>query len=320
MKLSPMILLAGWLALGCGATAALPPAVDITVPPTAGLGPPPLPKSPVASFRELLALTPERRAASLTNRTDEAKQRILAKLREYSSLPPEERELRLRATELRWYLTPLLAAPATNRPALLELAPPDLRPLLTTRLLLWSITPPALRTQLLEDDRNMRLYLQLEASSPEQQETLLQSQPPGQRDEIEAGFAHWRALPAADRQKSLDRVNRFFDLNDREKAKVLAKFPEMERHQMEKTLQAFEQLPPDQRARCVRAFGKFASLAPEERAEFLSNARRWEAMSLSERATFRKLVQLAPRLPPVPPRTRPPTPPGVRTAGLTNAR
>ena len=342
MKLAQVSLLAGCLAFGLGAAAALSPALSGTLSSSdggrdgmRGLSPaalpppairtvpkpplPPPPKSPVAAFRELLALDPDKRAESLTNRPAEARQRILAKLREYTSLPPAERELRLRATELRWYLTPLLAAPATNRAALLERVPTDLRPLVTTRLLLWSITPPALRDQLLEDDRKMRLYLQLEASSPEQQEILLQAQPAGQRGEIEAGFARWHALPAEERQQSLDRVNRFFDLNAREKARVLANFPETERRQMENTLQAFEQLQPDQRARCVRAFGKFASLMPEERAEFLNNARRWEAMTPAERATFRNLVQVAPCLPPTPPRLRLPPLPGVRPNVLTNA-
>jgi len=323
MNLAQVSLLAGWLTLGLGHTT-IAGSADSTMPPATRAVPkpplPPPPKSPVAAFRELLALDPEHRDESLTNRPAEARQRILAKLREYTSLPPAERELRLRATELRWYLTPLLAVPATNRAALLERVPADLRALVTTRLLLWSITPPGLRAQLLEDDRKMRLYLQLEASSPEQQETLLQAQPPGQRGEIEVGFVRWRALPAEERQKSLDRVNRFFDLNAREKARVLANFPESERRQMEQTLQSFEQLQPDQRARCVRAFGKFASLSPGERAEFLSNARRWEAMTPTERATFRNLVQVAPRLPPTPPRLRVPPLPGSRPTTVTNSR
>jgi len=53
-------------------------------------------------------MSPAERNHSLTNRTPEARARILAKVREYQVLGPDERELRLRATELRWYLTPLL--------------------------------------------------------------------------------------------------------------------------------------------------------------------------------------------------------------------
>ena len=69
---------------------------------------PPVVLSPVEFFRQLLAMLPAERNSSLTNRTPEARARILAKVREYQALDPDERELRLRATELRWYLLPLL--------------------------------------------------------------------------------------------------------------------------------------------------------------------------------------------------------------------
>ena len=64
--------------------------------------PPPLPPtgaSPVDFFRQLLAMSPAERNQSLTNRSPEIRARILAKVREYQALGPDERELRLRATE-----------------------------------------------------------------------------------------------------------------------------------------------------------------------------------------------------------------------------
>ena len=56
-------------------------------------------KCPVDFFRELLAMTPAEQRQSLTNRPAGIQKLILAKLREYQTLPPDERELRLRATE-----------------------------------------------------------------------------------------------------------------------------------------------------------------------------------------------------------------------------
>ena len=53
-------------------------------------------------------MTPDERENFLTNRPPEIRKRILAKVGEYEALDPDERELRLRATELRWYLMPLL--------------------------------------------------------------------------------------------------------------------------------------------------------------------------------------------------------------------
>ncbi len=272
--------------------------------------PPPIP-SPVAVFRELLALSPLERQSSLSNRPVEARQRILIKLQEYQRMTPEDRELRLRATELRWYLTPLLSLPATNRTVRLALMPADLRPLVEARLMQWSILPDPLKQQVLEEDRHLQLYLQLASSTVEQQQAILSRLPGTQRSTVEAGFARWQAMNAPQREEAMTRVNRFFDLKPAEKKQVLARLSEAERHQMELSLQAFEKLPRDKRLRCLAAFPKFASLNPEERAEFLVNAGRWQAMPPSERELFRRLVQQAPVLPPLP---RPPAPPRPATA------
>ncbi|HTV76036.1 MAG TPA: hypothetical protein VMD57_03480, partial [Candidatus Baltobacteraceae bacterium] len=65
-------------------------------------------RSPVEFFRQLLAMTPDERDNCLKIHPPEIRERILAKVAEYEALDPDERELRLRATELRWYLMPLL--------------------------------------------------------------------------------------------------------------------------------------------------------------------------------------------------------------------
>ena len=49
-------------------------------------------KSPVAVFRELLAMSPAERRQALTNLPPEVQKRILAKLLEYESLKSDERE------------------------------------------------------------------------------------------------------------------------------------------------------------------------------------------------------------------------------------
>ena len=53
-------------------------------------------------------MTPDERDDFLTNRPPKIRAGILAKIAEYEALDPNERELRLRATELRWHLMPLL--------------------------------------------------------------------------------------------------------------------------------------------------------------------------------------------------------------------
>ena len=258
-------------------------------------------RSPVELFRELLAMTPEEREANLARRSPETRQRILEKLREYELLPPDERELRLRSTELRWYLLPLMSTAITNPSPSLEHVPEELRGAARDRLLLWSITPPPLREELMENDEQLQLYLQLEASSPAQKTNLLRSLPAGKRAAVEAGFDHWRALSPEERRMSLDRVSQYFELTAVEKARVLNTLSEPERRQMDATLRAFEQLPPEARAICIRSYAKFAGLSPAEQQAFLQKAERWQAMTPGERQAWRDLVRVMPIWPPEPP-------------------
>jgi len=62
-------------------------------------------RSPVDSFRELLVMPSEVAAETLTKQLRQSRQRILEKIREYSSLSPEDGNCVCRATELGWYLT-----------------------------------------------------------------------------------------------------------------------------------------------------------------------------------------------------------------------
>ena len=100
--------------------------------------------------------------------------------------------------------------------------------------------------------------------------------------------------------------------------------PIAERHQMEKTLQSFDELPcPPQRIECVHAFTKFAGMTFQERTEFLKNAERWSEMSPAERQVWRDLVSQRPAMAaaaisrsscrPMPPSVTPHTHPAVAT-------
>src|SRR5580765_302730 len=96
-------------------------------------------KSPVAIFRELLAMSPQERQAAIAVRPPDIQKRILEKLSEYEILPGELREQRLRETELRWYLRPLMEESPTNRTARLALIPEEERPLVEERLQAWDL-------------------------------------------------------------------------------------------------------------------------------------------------------------------------------------
>jgi hypothetical protein len=271
----------------------------------------PVLRSPVDFFRELLAMSPAERALSLTNRTAPQRAMIDSKLQEYAGLAPDEREVRLQATQLRWYLLPLMQTPPQARTNRLALMPPEDRKLVESRLEQWDALSAEQQRRFLEHEAVLGWFARLEGAPEEQRLKLLAAAPPQGRDQLEADLARWQGLPAERQHEMLGQFQSFFELNPRERERVLNVLSEAERRQMEKSLERFASLPADQRVRCLQAFAKLASLSAEERAQFLRSAQKWQAMTPNERAIWRQLVNRVPVMPPLPPGAgRPPLPPG----------
>ncbi len=266
--------------------------------------PRPSAKSPVDTFRELLAMAPEAREHYLTNRPPKVAARILAKVDEYEALDPNERELRLRATELRWYLLPLMHHSPTNRAAQLAGVPDDIRDLVRDRVGQWDILPPPLQQKFLEDESVLKYFERVN--------------PISSSSGSDAGTVPGFLYPDTQRRTVAEQVNRFFELTEDEKQATLNTLSETERQQIKKTLLSFDQMPTSQRSKCVQAFAKFAGLSPAERQEFLKNADRWAQMSPADRQTWRDLVTHVPEWPPLPPGFLPPSPVAARAALATN--
>jgi len=269
------------------------------------------PRSPVALFRQLLAMTPDERETYLTNRPPEIRAGILAKVDEYQALDPNERELRLRTTELRWYLLPLMRATPENRAARLAQIPADMRELVRSRLDQWIILPPQLQQEFLENEQALRYFAHLDVSNSM---VLQKIAPPGSE------LARWTAMTETQRKQITTSVDQFFALTPDEKEAALSTLSEAERKQMEQTLQAFGKLPANQRDECIRAFAQFAGMSASEKREFLRNAERWSRMSPADRQAWRDLVVNVPEWPPLPQGfvARPPSPVDLRPAATTN--
>lgn len=250
---------------------------------------------PVDFFRKLLAMSARERANFLTNKPPEVRERLLAKVREYQLLDPNERELRLRATEVRWYVFPFFHTSLTNHAAQLALVPDELRDLVKARVQQWDLLPPPMQKEFLENERTLHFFTHVEATN----------RPPSSGHEShhnlwEADQARWNALSPEKRRELTNRFNQFFELTASEKQKALNTLSDTERLQMEKTLQSFDKLPAGQRLQCIRAYAKFAGMSPAERAEFLKNAERWAQMSPQERQAWRDVVANVPQWPPLP--------------------
>jgi hypothetical protein len=297
--------------------------VHLSVPPEpSSLVPPlPSPKSPVAFFRELLAMNALERKKALAERSPENQKVILAKVREYASLDPDLREERLQVTEMRWYLLPLMMAPATNRAAQLAAVPARSRQFVEDRLRAWDKLPSDVQKELLANEATIRYFTEIEGRTEEQRRKILEALSPARRQKLQKGIEQWNRLPEDQHRKITSRFYQFFDLTAEDKEKALRTLSAPERRQIEKTLRTFGSLPPDQRAKCVHAFEKFAGLSLEERQQFLKNAERWKLLTPSQRQAWRDLVNklpppLPPDLPPLPPSHPSPRPaPAVATKG-----
>src|SRR5207244_3230905 len=95
------------------------------------------------------------------------------KVNEYRALKPDECQLRLKVTELRWYLVRLMKMPATNRADQLALIPDDTRRLVEERLQQWDNLSPQKQKELLEHEAAIQYLADLARTSPQQQQTNL---------------------------------------------------------------------------------------------------------------------------------------------------
>ena len=249
-------------------------------------------------------MTPEEREQQFADHPPpEIRERILAKVHEYEALDPNERELRLRATELRWYLMPLLRESPTNRAARLAQVPDDLRDLVKTRLDQWSILPPPLQQEFLENERALRYFAQVDSTNS----------PPatGTHSAIPIG-----ALEGAVRRRTQTITagsTSFLNSRRMKNRKRSTPCPTPNGSKWKKPCRRLTNCRRRKAPSASAAFAKFASMNAAEEQEFLKNAERWSQMSPHERQTWRDLVANVPngrrcrprRMPPMPPRRAP---------------
>jgi hypothetical protein len=259
-------------------------------------GPPELPpepasvKSPVAVFRELLNMDAAERTKALADRTEETRKRILAKIREYKSLKPDECELRLKVTELGYYLRPLMRTPATNRAAQIALIPAGYRELVQVRLVKWDQLTAAAQQKLLQNEAAIRAITEVSngVSTNAIRSAMLRNT-----------ISNWNRLPPTDRQELTNNFDYFFQLKRTEIQRAVRILSKEEQAQIEATLQKFGKLSADQRAQCIQSFEKLAAMSATDRRQFFKNTERWEMMTPKEREDWRNLVETAPLLPPM---------------------
>ncbi|MBM3876934.1 MAG: DUF3106 domain-containing protein [Verrucomicrobia bacterium] len=254
--------------------------------------------SPLDGFRKLLAMGPGERQAALAEKPEGQRSFLAAKLKEYDALGPADRELRLRVTQLRFYLTPLLYKKPEERAARLDAMPAEDRRLVEERLEQWDKLPSALQREVRDNEWFVQNVVGFQSGTPAQQKEMLDAMPADRRSRIERDLARWNGFSPDKRQRMLANFKQFFELNERERARIVKTVPGIERHQVEKTLLAFEKLPAEQRTMCLDALNRLSKMTPDQQLQFFSNADRWAKLSEGERDVLRRLLTQMPPLPP----------------------
>lgn len=293
--------------------AANPPAIQSTNKPPSALE-----ASPVAKFRKLLDMTHAERDRALLEYPPEKREPILQKVQEYQRLPANVRELRLRVTELRWYLLPLLQAPPEKRAELLKSVPEPYQQWVTTRLDEWDMWPPDLKDEVLEYESTMHYFIgrNAEVQRPATYEDL----PEEQRLDLELKLAEWNELPLGQRQQMYGGFRHYFELSEAEQQRILATLSEPERQKTELVVNTIEKWPKERQRAYLSALRQYTELSPAERRNFMRNAESWQKMSPAERQAWRDLVQhLAAANSPAAGAISAPRPIGPRLPVLSNA-
>jgi len=210
-------------------------------------------------------------------------------------MPAAERDYRLRALELRWYLRPLLNLPAPERGNYLQIIPERLHAAVTNRLSRWDSLDTAARREFLADEAKRELvtgYFTQPRRPPN---------PPMPGAPLPPGLdQHFRRWDNSSPTRLAFHITNFFEMPKADQLKALNYFSETERAEIQKTLDAFARLSPADRLECVQSFQRFANMSREERSSFLRNAARWQQLTPEERAAWRDLVTKLPPMPPEP--------------------
>ncbi len=296
---------------------AAPSSVDL-----AKLSPiPAVARSRITFFRTLLDTNAAARQAMLESYPPQKRAGLEAKIKEYELLSLEQRELRLRATELQEYLLPLMSAPATNRADQIAAVPPDLAPMIAERLEHWDKLSPEEQKNVLDNKTAVQRLIEFGSISPLQQNQVLTNMSPGQRQALQDSLVNWQRLSEDEREVITRHFNEFFSLTASERAKTLRTLSDAERAQIERTIVTFHRLEPRSRARILQ---KFCQLSPTEFKDFFKNVERWERLTPTERKAWRDLVTSASIQPPLPtgavrPPDTPPLPSDPRTTPVPGA-
>jgi hypothetical protein len=252
---------------------------------------PPLSPSPIDLFRRLLATNETGRAQFTAGKAEPMKQYIESRIREFEIMPVNQRDAKLQALELRWYMPQVMKLKPADRASRLETVPEPMRSIIRQRLLLWDILPPQLQQEVLDNETAIKFFERPEQAAGS--EGALGAMSVGQRSDLEKRYREWMALSDVKRREIIGRFDEFVGMPEAAKSNALTRLTNTDYAQMQQTLSQFNNLSKEQRVQAMQGFRKFAELSPAERAAFLKTADRWRTMSEKDRDLWRNVVSRA---------------------------
>jgi hypothetical protein len=268
-------------------------------------------------FRQLLSTQGEERERLLSQRPAQREQfRVF--IRAYESRPPEEREKRLQALELRLVITSLLRLQPGSRTQAVARLPESIRPLVKGRLDYWSQLAPDVQRILLENDRLLRIVTYVPPGNTAPPPPLpsasnlaaATNSTARQLEQLAAAVRGWNSLSEGKRVEAEAVVRDLFVTKPGQSPPRHPPLNPTELTQMKSSLNRFKQLPVVQQSQCIKNFSELAKLPPAERQAFLRSAEEWQRMTPEDREAWRGLIKRARLIPPLPPGMRTPPPPG----------
>jgi hypothetical protein len=254
--------------------------------------------SPVEKFRLLLEASSSELKAELDAYPEETRSKISVKIAEYRKLSVENRRQKLTATELRWYLPPLLNVDQDTRDFHLKKLEPGLAEVIHQRLMTWDSLPEDLKSSsskssLIIGHLSKAPSLNPPLPTPSASGTVASApklpKVPGTSVSVNA------AAPVS--QERLQRLKAYFEMNQEAKNATLKDASLMSDSIFMSRLNWLETMPDQLRERVLSHLIRFQELSAEEKKDFGRSIKTWNRLPQPEKEALRNLVKKTPPFP-----------------------
>ena len=259
--------------------------------------------SPVEKFRHLLNVNPSELESELDTFPKETRSRINAKISEYRELSVEQRHQKLMATELRWYLPPLLNIDQETRDLHLKKLDPGLANVILQRLKTWDSLPDELKSSSLKSGLIIGHLSKAPLQNPPLPNTartevvtsVTAHSAPKLPSTSEDGKSVDKAIPVS--QERLQRLQAYFEMSQEAKNATLKDASVMNDPIFISRLNWLENMPEVLRERVLSHLIRFQDLSNKEKKAFGQSIKTWNRLPKSEKQALRNLVKRTPPFP-----------------------